>query len=235
MLRVKNLTTGYDGVPVVFDVSLEINEAEFVAIVGSNGAGKTTILRTISGLLKPISGEIEFEGKQIHKLTAHEIVRLGIAHVPEGRHVFGKMSVRDNLLMGAYTLNDRAKVNKLLNEVFELFPRLKERENQKAETLSGGEQQMLAIGRALMAEPKLVLVDEMSLGLMPMMVDKVLETLKQINKEKGVTILLVEQKVQEALEMADRGYVLQTGRIVAHGTGKELLESDLVKKAYLGM
>mgnify|MGYP000666725402 FL=1 len=235
MLRVKNLTTGYDGVPVVFDVSLEINEAEFVAIVGSNGAGKTTILRTISGLLKPISGEIEFEGKQIHKLTAHEIVRLGIAHVPEGRHVFGKMSVRDNLLMGAYTLNDRAKVNRLLNEVFEIFPRLKERENQKAETLSGGEQQMLAIGRALMAEPKLVLVDEMSLGLMPMMVDKVLETLKQINKEKGVTILLVEQKVQEALEMADRGYVLQTGRIVAHGTGKELLESDLVKKAYLGM
>lgn len=235
MLRVKNLTTGYDGVPVVFDVSLEINEAEFVAIVGSNGAGKTTILRTISGLLKPISGEIEFEGKQIHKLTAHEIVRSGIAHVPEGRHVFGKMSVRDNLLMGAYTLNDRAKVNRLLNEVFEIFPRLKERENQKAETLSGGEQQMLAIGRALMAEPKLVLVDEMSLGLMPMMVDKVLETLKQINKEKGVTILLVEQKVQEALEMADRGYVLQTGRIVAHGTGKELLESDLVKKAYLGM
>jgi len=235
MLRVKNLTTGYDGVPVVFDVSLEINEAEFVAIVGSNGAGKTTILRTISGLLKPISGEIEFEGKQIHKLTAHEIVRLGIAHVPEGRHVFGKMSVKDNLLMGAYTLNDRAKVNKLLNEVFEIFPRLKERENQKAETLSGGEQQMLAVGRALMAEPKLMLVDEMSLGLMPMMVDKVLETLKQINKEKGVTILLVEQKVQEALEMADRGYVLQTGRIVAHGTGKELLESDLVKKAYLGM
>ncbi|WP_448523268.1 ABC transporter ATP-binding protein [Pseudothermotoga sp.] len=235
MLRVKNLTTGYDGVPVVFDVSLEINEAEFVAIVGSNGAGKTTILRTISGLLKPISGEIEFEGKQIHKLTAHEIVRLGIAHVPEGRHVFGKMSVKDNLLMGAYTLNDRVKVNKLLNEVFELFPRLKERENQKAETLSGGEQQMLAIGRALMAEPKLMLVDEMSLGLMPMMVDKVLETLKQINKEKGVTVLLVEQKVQEALEIADRGYVLQTGRIVAHGTGKELLESDLVKKAYLGM
>jgi len=235
MLRVKNLTTGYDGVPVVFDVSLEVNQAEFVAIVGSNGAGKTTILRTISGLLNPISGEIEFEGKQIHKLTAHEIVRLGIAHVPEGRHVFGKMSVKDNLLMGAYTLNDRAKVNKLLNEVFEIFPRLKERENQKAETLSGGEQQMLAIGRALMAEPKLMLVDEMSLGLMPMMVDKVLETLKQINKEKGVTILLVEQKVQEALEMADRGYVLQTGRIVAHGTGKELLESDLVKKAYLGM
>ncbi|HBT40397.1 MAG: ABC transporter related [Thermotoga sp. 50_1627] len=235
MLKVKNLTTGYDGVPVVFDVSLEVNKAEFVAIVGSNGAGKTTILRTISGLLKPISGEIEFEGKQIHKLTAHEIVRLGIAHVPEGRHVFGKMSVKDNLLMGAYTLNDRAKVNRLLNEVFELFPRLKEREDQKAETLSGGEQQMLAIGRALMAEPKLMLVDEMSLGLMPMMVDKVLETLKQINKEKGVTILLVEQKVQEALEMADRGYVLQTGRIVAHGTGKELLESDLVKKAYLGM
>lgn len=235
MLRVKNLTTGYDGVPVVFDVSFEVNEAELVAIVGSNGAGKTTILRTVSGLLKPISGEIEFQGKPIHRLKPHEIVRLGIAHVPEGRHVFGKMSVKDNLLMGAYTLNDKAKVNRLLSEVFELFPRLKERENQKAETLSGGEQQMLAIARALMSEPKLILVDEMSLGLMPVMVDKVLDTLKQINKEKGVAILLVEQKVQEALEIANRGYVLQTGRIVAHGTGKELLESDLVKKAYLGM
>lgn len=135
MLRVKNLTTGYDGVPVVFDVSLEVNQAEFVAIVGSNGAGKTTILRTISGLLKPISGEIEFEGKQIHKLSAHEIVRLGIAHVPEGRHVFGKMSVKDNLLMGAYTLNDRAKVNKLLNEVFEIFPRLKERKSKSRDAV----------------------------------------------------------------------------------------------------
>lgn len=235
MLRVKNLTTGYDGVAVVFDVSISIDEGELVAIVGSNGAGKSTILRTISGLLKPIAGEIEFLGKPIHKLTAHEIVRLGIAHVPEGRHVFGKMSVKDNLLMGAYTLKDRTKINKLLSEVFELFPRLKERENQKAETLSGGEQQMLAIGRSLMADPKLILVDEMSLGLMPIMVDKVLDTLKQINKEKRVAILLVEQKVQEALEIADRGYVLQTGRIVAHGSGKELLESELVKKAYLGM
>ncbi len=235
MLRVKNLTTGYDGVAVVFDVSISVDEGELVAIVGSNGAGKSTILRTISGLLKPIAGEIEFLGKPIHRLTAHDIVRLGIAHVPEGRHVFGKMSVKDNLLMGAYTLKDRTKINKLLSEVFELFPRLKERENQKAETLSGGEQQMLAIGRALMADPKLILVDEMSLGLMPIMVDKVLDTLKQINEEKRVAILLVEQKVQEALEIADRGYVLQTGRIVAHGSGKELLESERVKKAYLGM
>lgn len=235
MLRVKNLTTGYDGVAVVFDVSISVDEGELVAIVGSNGAGKSTILRTISGLLKPIAGEIEFLGKPIHRLTAHDIVRLGIAHVPEGRHVFGKMSVKDNLLMGAYTLKDRTKINKLLSEVFELFPRLKEREDQKAETLSGGEQQMLAIGRALMVDPKLILVDEMSLGLMPIMVDKVLDTLKQINEEKRVAILLVEQKVQEALEIADRGYVLQTGRIVAHGSGKELLESELVKKAYLGM
>ncbi|MEN3009151.1 ABC transporter ATP-binding protein [Pseudothermotoga sp.] len=235
MLRVKNLTAGYDGIAVVFDVSISVDEGEFVAIVGSNGAGKSTVLRTISGLLKPITGEIEFLGRPIHKLTAHEIVRLGIAHVPEGRHVFGKMSVKDNLLMGAYTLNDRVKISRLLKEVFDLFPRLKERENQKAETLSGGEQQMLAIGRALMADPKLILVDEMSLGLMPIMVDKVLDALKQINKEKRVAILLVEQKVQEALEIADRGYVLQTGRIVAHGSGKELLESELVKKAYLGM
>ncbi|MCS7175597.1 ABC transporter ATP-binding protein [Pseudothermotoga sp.] len=235
MLRVKNLTAGYDGIAVVFDVSISVGEGEFVAIVGSNGAGKSTVLRTISGLLKPITGEIEFLGKPIHRFTAHEIVRLGIAHVPEGRHVFGKMSVKDNLLMGAYTLNDRVKISRLLKEVFDLFPRLKERENQKAETLSGGEQQMLAIGRALMADPKLILVDEMSLGLMPIMVDKVLDALKQINKEKRVAILLVEQKVQEALEIADRGYVLQTGRIIAHGSGKELLESELVKKAYLGM
>jgi len=226
---------GYDSVPVIFDVSFTVEEGELISIVGSNGAGKTTILRTISGLLKPFSGTIEFMGKRIDKLPAHQIVKLGIAHVPEGRHVFGKMSVRDNLLMGAYTIDDPNEVKRLLDEMYELFPKLAEREDQKAETMSGGEQQMLAIARALMAKPKLLLVDEMSLGLMPLMVDKVLETLKEVNEKKGVTILMVEQKVQEALEIADRGYILQTGRIVAEGTGKELLESDLVKKAYLGM
>ncbi len=235
MLRVDRLTVGYDSVPVIFDVSFSIQEGELVSIVGSNGAGKSTILRTISGLLKPFSGTIEFMGHRIDKLPAHQIVKLGIAHVPEGRHVLGKMSVKDNLLMGAYTINDKIEIQRLLDEMYELFPRLKERENQKAETMSGGEQQMLAIARALMSKPKLLLVDEMSLGLMPLMVDKVLEVLKEVNKKKGLTILMVEQKVQEALEIADRGYILQTGKIVAHGTGRELLESDLVKKAYLGM
>lgn len=235
MLKVDKLTVGYDSVPVIFDVSFTVKEGELVSIVGSNGAGKSTILRTISGLLKPFSGVIEFMGRRIDRLPAHEIVKLGIAHVPEGRHVFGKMSVKDNLLMGAYTINDQNEVQKLLDEMYELFPRLKEREDQKAETMSGGEQQMLAIARALMTKPKLLLVDEMSLGLMPLMVDKVLEILREINKKKSVTILMVEQKVQEALEIADRGYILQTGKIVAQGTGKELLESDLVKKAYLGM
>lgn len=234
MLKVKNLSAGYDNVPVIFDVSFEISEGEMVSIIGSNGAGKTTILRAISGLIKPFSGEIEFLGKRIDMLPPHEIVKLGIAHVPEGRHVFGKMTVRDNLLIGAYALKNDDEVKKTLEEVYEIFPRLKERENQKAETLSGGEQQMLAIARGLMSKPKLLMVDEMSLGLMPIFVDKVLEILKEISR-RGMTILLVEQKVQEALEMADRGYVLQTGRIVAQGSGKELLESELVKKAYMGM
>ncbi|ABV33688.1 MULTISPECIES: ABC transporter ATP-binding protein [Pseudothermotoga] len=235
MLRLSNLTAGYDTVPVIFNISLEVAESELVAIVGSNGAGKSTILKTISGLLKPFSGEIEFLGKKIHKLTPHEIVKLGIAHVPEGRHIFGKMTVKDNLLMGAYTIKDEKKIHKLLQDIYDLFPRLKERENQKSETLSGGEQQMLAIARALMADPKLLLVDEMSLGLMPVMVDKVLETLKKINVEKKVAILLVEQKVQEALEIADRGYVIQTGKIVAADSATALLNSELVRKAYLGL
>jgi branched-chain amino acid transport system ATP-binding protein len=235
MLRLSNLTAGYDTVPVIFNISLEVAESELVAIVGSNGAGKSTILKTISGLLKPFSGEIEFLGKKIHKLTPHEIVKLGIAHVPEGRHIFGKMTVKDNLLMGAYTIKDEKKIHKLLQDIYDLFPRLKERENQKSETLSGGEQQMLAIARALMVDPKLLLVDEMSLGLMPVMVDKVLETLKKINVEKKVAILLVEQKVQEALEIADRGYVIQTGKIVAADSATALLNSELVRKAYLGL
>jgi len=234
MLKVNKLTAGYDNVPVVFDVSLEVREGELVSVVGSNGAGKTTILRAISGLLKPISGSIEFMGKRIDKLPAHEIVKLGIAHVPEGRHIFGKMSVRDNLLMGAYAIEDDAEINRLLDRVYEIFPVLKEREKQKGETMSGGEQQMLAIARALMAKPKLLLVDEMSLGLMPLMVDKALDVLKHVNKT-GVAVLMVEQKVQEALEIADRGYILQTGKIVAQGTGQELLGSELVKQAYMGM
>ncbi|NPV45134.1 MAG: ABC transporter ATP-binding protein [Firmicutes bacterium] len=234
MLKVKNLKVGYDNVPVIFDVSFEVKEGELVSIVGSNGAGKTTILKTISGLLKPMAGEIEFLGERIDNIPAHTIVEKGIAHVPEGRHVFGKMSIRDNLLLGAFTVNSEEQIEKTLNEVYEIFPRLKERENQKAETLSGGEQQMLAIARGLMSRPKLLMVDEMSLGLMPILVDRVLDILKEISR-RGMTVLMVEQKVQEALEMADRGYILQTGRIVASGTGEELLNSEMVKKAYMGM
>lgn len=234
MLKVKNLKVGYDNVPVIFGVSFEVKEGELVSIVGSNGAGKSTILRTISGLLSPMEGEIEFLGERIDKIPPFKIVEKGIAHVPEGRHVFGKMSIKDNLLLGAYTVKNTAEINKTLKEVYEIFPRLKERENQKAETLSGGEQQMLAIARGLMSRPKLLMVDEMSLGLMPILVDKVLDILKQISAS-GITVLMVEQKVQEALELADRGYILQTGRIIMEGTGQELLESDVVRSAYLGM
>lgn len=234
MLKVKNLKAGYDGVPVIFDVSFEVNEGELVSIVGSNGAGKTTILRAVSGLIKPLSGEIEFLGQRVDNLPAYRLVELGIGHVPEGRHVFGKMSIRDNLLLGAYTISSSKEVERTLEEVYDIFPRLKERESQKAETLSGGEQQMLAIARGLMSQPRVLMVDELSLGLMPILVEKVLSILKEISK-RGITILLVEQKVQEALEMADRGYILQTGRIVNSGTSQELLESEEVKKAYLGM
>lgn len=233
MLKLNNINAGYGNVPVLFDFSCEVNEGEVVSIVGSNGAGKTTLMRVISGIIKPVSGEIEFMGKSITKLPAHKIVELGIAHVPEGRQVFGKLSVRENLRLGAYTVKSESSKNKRLGEMFDLFPILKERQNQQAETLSGGEQQMMAIARGLMSSPRLLLVDEMSLGLAPVLVEKVLETLKLVAKE--VTILLVEQKVQEALEIADRGYVIQNGRVVITGTGTELLESDTVKKAYMGM
>lgn len=234
MLKVKNLKLGYDNVPVIFDVSLEVKEKEVVSIVGSNGAGKSTILRGLSGLIKPMEGVIEFMGENINKVPAHKLVTMGIAHVPEGRQLFGKLSVRENLMMGSYTLKDEAAKRDALEQVFDLFPRLKEREDQAAETFSGGEQQMLAIARGLMSKPKLLMIDEMSLGLAPVLVDKVMDSLRQI-RSTGITVLLVEQKIQEALELADRGYVLATGRILTEGTSEELLASDIVKKAYLGM
>lgn len=234
MLKVKNLKVGYDNVPVIFDVSFEVREKEVVSIVGSNGAGKSTILRTISGLLKPMGGTIEFCGERIDSLKPNKIVERGIAHVPEGRHVFGKLSIKDNLMMGAYIIKSEAEKNKKLSEVYEIFPKLKERENQKAETLSGGEQQMLAIARGLMSNPRLLMVDEMSLGLAPLLVETVMKALKYVSST-GLTVLLVEQKVQEALEIADRGYVIQNGRMVIEGTGEELMETDIVKKAYLGL
>ena len=234
MLKATDLRLGYDGVPVIFDVSLEIHEGEVVSIVGSNGAGKSTILRGLSGLIRPMGGKIEFMGQDITKVPAHKLVEMGIAHVPEGRQLFGKLSVRENLMMGAYTLKNEAEKKDALESVYHLFPRLKEREDQAAETFSGGEQQMLAIARGLMCRPKLLMIDEMSLGLAPVLVEKVMDSLKEI-RATGITVLIVEQKVKEALELADRGYVLATGRILTSGTSAELLESDIVKKAYLGM
>jgi len=233
MLKVKNLDAGYGNVPILFDISLSIEQGEVISIVGSNGAGKSTLLKVLSGIIKPDGGTIEFLREPIHTIAAHEIVRRGISHVPEGRQVFGKMSTRDNLLLGAFTVRDAAKINMRLAEIYELFPILKEREHQKAETLSGGEQQMLAIARGLMPNPRLLMIDEISLGLAPVLVDRVMDALKVISR--GVTILMVEQKIQEALEIADRGYILQNGRFVMEGTGSELLQSPIVKKAYLGL
>lgn len=234
MLRVDGLSAGYDGIPVVFDVSFEVMEGKIVAIVGSNGAGKTTVLRAVSGLIRPMAGRIHFMGRDISGLPAHAITSLGLVHVPEGRRLFAKMTVLDNLLLGAHTVLDDKLVGAALAGVYEIFPVLKERAGQKAETLSGGEQQMLAIARGLMSRPRLLMVDEMSLGLAPILVDRVLDVLTEISKH-GVTVLMVEQKVGKALEMADRAYVLQTGRVVLSGTGDELLAHPDVKKAYLGM
>ena len=234
MLKVENLKLGYDNVPVIFDVSLEVHEKEVVSIVGSNGAGKSTILRGLSGVIKPMAGTITFMGETINLVTAHRLVEMGMAHVPEGRQLFGKLSVRENLMLGAYVLKDEKTKKDCLEQVYDLFPRLKEREDQAAETFSGGEQQMLAIARGLMSRPKLLMIDEMSLGLAPVLVDKVMDSLKVINSI-GITVLLVEQKIQEALELANRGYVLQNGRMVLAGSSGERLESEIVKKAYLGM
>ncbi|NLM44384.1 MAG: ABC transporter ATP-binding protein [Clostridiales bacterium] len=233
MLKVKNLKVGYGNVPVIFDFSFQVKQGDIVAIVGSNGAGKSTLLKTISGILKPTGGEIQFMGERIDTIPAYKIVEKGISHVPEGRQVFGKMSIKDNLLLGAFTIKSEEQKTKLLKDVYEIFPILEERQDQKAETLSGGEQQMLAIARGLMSNPKLLMIDELSLGLAPFLVDKVMDTLKIIRNK--VTILLVEQKVQEVLEIADWGYVVQNGRLAIEGTGEELLQSDIVKKAYLGL
>jgi branched-chain amino acid transport system ATP-binding protein len=234
ILSLVDVHAGYDGVPVVFGVSLEVMPGELVAVVGANGAGKTTTLRTIVGLNNPLQGTIRFEGRDISRLRAHQTLALGISYVPEGRRVFAKLSVEKNLSLGAYTERSEAEVKRRLEEVLELFPILRERGRQTAETLSGGEQQMLAIARGLMSRPKLLMLDEMSLGLMPTLAEKMMETIPAINRS-GVTVLLVEQMVQEALEIAHRGYVLQSGRIVQTGSAKDLLDSEEIRKAYLGM
>jgi branched-chain amino acid transport system ATP-binding protein len=235
MLEIKNASIGYKGgVIAVQDVSFNVKEGEVVALVGSNGAGKSTILRAISGLLRPRSGEILLNGEPLQTVPAYDIVRKGIAMVPEGRQLFGRLSVLDNLLLGAYAVESNEEMEKTLREVLDLFPRLGERKGQRAETLSGGEQQQLAIGRGLMSHPKLLMLDEPSLGIMPKLVSEIFRTIQEIS-EKGVTVLLVEQNVHEALHIAHRAYVLQTGRIVLEGNGKELLQSDMVRQAYLGM
>lgn len=234
ILTVSELYAGYDGLPVVYGVSLQIMPGELVAIVGANGAGKTTTMRSISGLIHPFQGQIKFMGQDISKMPAHEILKLGISYVPEGRRIFGKLSVKKNLYLGAYTENSHSEVNRRMDELFEIFPVLSSRVDQVAETLSGGEQQMLAIARGLISRPKLLMLDEMSLGLMPTMVEKMMETIVSVNKS-GATVLLVEQMVQEALEIAHRGYVIQNGRIIQSGPSNQLLDSEEVRKAYLGM
>jgi branched-chain amino acid transport system ATP-binding protein len=234
LLAVKNINVSYGLVRVLWDVSLTVKEGEMVATVGSNGAGKTTTLKAISGLLRPSSGSIELNGERLDRIPSYSVVEKEIAHVPEGRRLFPFSSVLSNLEIGAYTSRARGKIRESLEFVFDLFPVLKERQRQLAGTLSGGEQQMLAIARALMSKPHLLMLDEPSLGLAPTMVNKVFEILKRLN-ERGVTILLVEQNIHSALNLCDRGYVLENGRIVLEGGGKELLNDPYVKKAYLGI
>lgn len=231
-LRVQDLEAGYGGLPALHGVSLEVKRGEIVALVGANGAGKSTLLRAVAGLLQPAAGRIEHEGKRIDGHPAHEIVRSGIAYVPEGRHLFGRLTVLDNLLLGAFTHHDGREQG--LDEVTALFPVLKERASQLAGTLSGGEQQMLAIARGLMSRPRLLLLDEPSLGIAPKLVTRIYEALTAINRA-GLTLLLVEQNVRAALACASRAYVLQTGRIVREGNSAELLGSDLVRQAFLGL
>ena len=234
MLEVRQIHCAYDSVPVIHGISLEVNAGEIVAIVGANGAGKSTTMRTIAGLMHPTAGTVSFLGEDVTRTPGYAMITKGISFVPEGRRLFSKLTVRENLELGAYTENDRGLVEQRLDEIFSLFPVLKNRANQVAETMSGGEQQMCAIARGLMSKPKLLMLDELSLGLMPSLVEKVLEAVVEINR-KGTTILIVEQMVQEALEIATRGYVLQTGKIIQEGTARELLDSDSVRKAYMGL
>ena len=233
MLEVKDLSVYYGVIQALKGISFKVNEGEVIALIGANGAGKTTILHSVSGLLSPKAGSIEFEGHDLIKTPSHKIVSLGMSHVPEGRRVFSQLSVYDNLRLGAFTRKDKDEIERSLQHVYKRFPRLKERKNQFAGTLSGGEQQMLAMGRALMASPKIILMDEPSMGLSPIMVSEIFDIIKSISTS-GTTVLLVEQNAKKALSIADRGYVLETGKIVLEGKASELLDDDTIKKAYLG-
>lgn len=234
MLTVKDLNVYYGGIHAIRDISLHVEEGEIVSLIGANGAGKTTTMQAISGLLKPKSGEIDFLGHNLMKTEAHNILKLGLAQSPEGRRIFAGMTVRENLDMGSYTIKDTYEAIKAERKaIYDRFPRLKERKRQLAGTLSGGEQQMLAIGRALMSRPKLLLLDEPSMGLSPILVKEIFEIIKDVNKS-GVTVLLVEQNAKMALSISNRAYVLETGKIVMEGNASDLLEDSAVKKAYLG-
>ncbi len=235
MLKISNLNVSYGAIHAIKDVSLEVNDGELVTLIGANGAGKTTILHAITGLLAPQSGTIEYDGHDLVKTPNHKIVSLGMAHVPEGRHIFPNMTVAENLIMGAHMRKvDKQTLKDEIEEVYEHFPRLRERTKQLAGTLSGGEQQMLAMGRAIMSDRKIILMDEPSMGLSPLLVKEILSIIKLFHK-KGITILLVEQNAKMALSIADRAYVLEVGRIAMSGDAKELMNDDRVKKAYLGL
>ncbi len=233
MLKVENLEVAYGMIKAIKGVSFEVNEGEVIALIGANGAGKTTILHTVTGLLSPQAGSIVFEGVELTKIPAHKIVGMGMAHVPEGRRVFQELTVLENLKLGAFILNDKKKIESNLEYVYKHFPRLKERRGQVAGTLSGGEQQMLAMGRALMSNPKIILMDEPSMGLSPILVSEIFNIIKEVSAD-GTTVLLVEQNAKKALSIANRAYVLETGKIVLEGDAKELMNDEQVKKAYLG-
>ncbi len=233
MLKVTDLQVYYGVIQAIKGISFEVNEGEVIALIGANGAGKTTILHTITGLVEAKGGTVEFEGTNITKMPGHKIVTLGMAHVPEGRRVFAELTVLENLKLGAYTRKDKNEIEASLQMVYKRFPRLEERKNQLAGTLSGGEQQMLAMGRALMSHPKIILMDEPSMGLSPIFVNEIFDIIKEVSAS-GTTVLLVEQNAKKALSIADRAYVLETGKIVLEGDAKELMNDESVKKAYLG-
>ena len=233
MLEVKDLEVYYGVIQAIKGISFHVDKGEVIALIGANGAGKTTTLHTVTGLLSPKKGKVIFQGKDITKVPAHKIVSMGMAHVPEGRRVFAELSVYENLKMGAYTRTDKAEIEESLKSVYKRFPRLEERKNQMAGTLSGGEQQMLAMGRALMSKPSIILMDEPSMGLSPILVNGIFDIIRSVS-ESGTTVLLVEQNAKKALSIADRAYVLETGNITLEGNAKDLLEDDSIKKAYLG-
>ncbi len=233
MLEVRNLHVHYGVIEAIKGIDFDVNQGEVIALIGANGAGKTTTLHTVSGLIAPSEGTITFEGKDITKTPGHKIVSMGMAHVPEGRRVFAELTVLQNLKMGAYTRSDKKEIQDSLEMVYKRFPRLLERKNQLAGTLSGGEQQMLAMGRALMSKPSIILMDEPSMGLSPIFVNEIFDIIKEVSAQ-GTTVLLVEQNAKKALSIADRAYVLETGRIVLEGKASDLMNNDAIKKAYLG-